>query len=300
VGIIDHAVERLRRSANAARSAKAASIANAALIAPAAITAAPRKPVYLAKRIWLDLVRLRTAGYLPEEGQELRFADYYRAIKRPIIQQALGVNAAADLRLILVSSALPGEGKTFTSVNLALSMAREHDISVLLVDADLSRSHLSRTLGVENEAGLVDSLLDETRDVESFIMRSYTRGLDFLPAGRPTAGTTELIASARMAQLASWLSIGNPRRLVVFDSAPLLVSSEARALVQIPGQIILVARAGRTPHHALLNAIAHVDKKKLHGLVLNGAYVGAGEGYYYGYGPYATKGNDTAGPVRLA
>ena len=173
----------------------------------------------------MDLVRLRTAGYLPEEGQELRFADYYRAIKRPIIQQALGVNAAADLRLILVSSALPGEGKTFTSVNLALSMAREHDISVLLVDADLSRSHLSRTLGVENEPGLVDSLLDETQDVESFIMRSYTRGLDFLPAGRPTAGTTELIASARMAQLASWLSTGNPRRLVLFDSAPLLVSS---------------------------------------------------------------------------
>ena len=294
MGIIDSAVERLRRSANAARSAKAASIANAALIAPAAITAAPRKPAYPAKRIWLDLVRLRTAGYLPEEGQEVRFADYYRAIKRPIIQQALGVNAAADLRLILVSSALPGEGKTFTSVNLALSMAREHDISVLLVDADLSRRHLSCTLGAENEPGLVDSLLDETQDVDSFIMRSYTRGLDFLPAGRPTAGTTELIASARMAQLASWLSTGNPRRLVLFDSAPLLVSSEARALVQIPGQIILV------PRHALLDAMAHVDKKKLHGLVLNDAYVGAGEGYYYGYGPYATKGNGTARPVRSA
>jgi len=293
LGIIDSAIERLRRSALAARSA------NAASIAPAAITAAPPTPVYPSKQISFDLVRLRTAGYLPEEGQEPRFADYYRAIKRPIIQQALGVNAAADLRLILVSSALPGEGKTFTSVNLALSMAREHDICVLLVDADLSKSHLSRTLGVQNEPGLVESLLDEPQDVESLIMRSDVRGLDFLPAGRPTAGTTELIASARMAQVAARLSTGDPRRLVLFDCSPLLVSSEARALVQIPGQIVLVARAGRTPHHALLNAIAHVDKRKLHGLVLNDAYVGAGEGYY-GYGPYATKGNGTAAPVPSA
>lgn len=243
---------------------------------------------------------MRDAGYLPEEGQELRFADYYRAIKRPIIQQALGANAAAELRLILVSSALPGEGKTFTSVNLALSMAREHDTCVLLVDADLSKNDISRTLGVENEPGLVDSLLDETQEVESLIMRSNVRGLDFLSAGRPTTGTTELIASARMAQLAAGLSTSNPRRLVLFDCAPLLVSSAARALVQIPGQIILVARAGRTPHHALLDAIAHVDKKKLHGLVLNDAYVGAADYYYYGYGPDATKGNGTAGHGRPA
>jgi len=85
----------------------------------------------------------------------------------------------------------------------------------------------------------------------------------------------------------------------LFDSAPLLVSSEARALIQIPGQIILVCARRPTPRHALLNAIAHVDKKKLHGLVLNDAYVGAREGYYYGYGP-RHEGQWHGGTVRPA
>jgi protein-tyrosine kinase len=187
-----------------------------------------------------------------------------------------------------VSSALPGDGKTFTTINLALSLAREHDVSVLLVDADLPKGHISRALGLQNEQGLVDSLLDPTRDVESFIIGTDVPGLDILPAGRPAAGATELIASARMAEVARRLSTRNPRRLALFDTPPLLVSSEARALAQLPAQVILVARAGRTPRQALLDVIAQVDKKKLHSLVLNDAYV-RGEDSYYGYYGYGNQ-----------
>lgn len=280
MGVIDRAIEKLRHNAEAAKLTLRPA-------GPAADAAVP-EVVTPAKRIALNLVQLRATGYLPEEREERRFADYYRAIKRPIIQKAVGPDASADLRLILVSSALPGDGKTFTTLNLALSIAREHDVSVLLVDADIPKGHISQALGVQNEPGLVDALLDDTRDVESLVIGTDVRGLEVLSAGRPAGGTTELIASARMAQIAARLRARNPRRLALFDSPPLLVSSEARALVQIPGQVVLVARAGHTPCQALLEAISHVDKTKLQTIILNDAHVRGNEGYY-GYSAYGSE-----------
>ena len=203
-----------------------------------------------ASRIALDLRALRSAGYLPEEELERRFADHYRQIKRPLVEKALA--GTPEMRLILISSALPGDGKSFTSINLALSMARERDISVLLVDADGPRAHTSEVLGLRGAPGLLDALADETLDVESLIHGTDVRGLDILPAGRFKENSTELLASARMSQLATRLAAKNPKRLVLFDSAPLLVSSEARVLLRIPGQVVLVVRAGVTPRQAIL------------------------------------------------
>ena len=101
---------------------------------------------------------MRTFGYLPEQGQERRFADYCHRIKRPLIDRALGPNSAPDARLILLSSALPGDGKTFVTLNLALSMARERDISVLLVDGDLPKARISHLFGLRDKPGLLDAL----------------------------------------------------------------------------------------------------------------------------------------------
>ncbi len=192
------------------------------------------------------------------------------------------------MRLILVSSALPGDGKTFTSINLALSMARERDISVLLVDADAPRGRISEVLGLRRDPGLLDALSDESLDVESLIMRTDVRGLEILPAGRMVENATELLASGRMGEIAKRAAARDARRIVLFDSAPLLVSSEARVLLRIPGQVVLVVRAGVTPRHAIVQAVGHVDKAKLQGLVLNQTHSNP-IGGYYGYGAYGTE-----------
>jgi protein-tyrosine kinase len=279
MSIIENALDKVRRTTAAPAGGTATSLQLPPDVpAPASFTQ---------RRIAIDFDLLRAQGELPEAGLERRFADYYREIKRPLIQMMLTGEARADSRLVLVTSALPGEGKTFTALNLALSVARERDVSVLLVDADVPKGHLSRTFGLQGEPGLLDALADETLEIDSLVMGTDIRGLEILPAGRPTEGAAELIASARMGQIAARLA-RHPRRLILLDSPPLLASSEARALKQIPGQILLVTRAGRTPRQALLDAIALIDKTKLHGLVLNDANASNGDGYYahYGYSGY--------------
>ena len=144
MGVIENALEKLRRSGAAPETT---SVRHQAVAVESWPT--PEEPPLVPTRvIALDRTRLRAAGYLPEVGQELRFADYYREVKRPIIQRALAPGAPANQRLILVTSSLPAEGKTFTAFNLALSMARERDVSVLLIDADFPKAQIGRVLGV--------------------------------------------------------------------------------------------------------------------------------------------------------
>jgi protein-tyrosine kinase len=289
VSLIESALERLRRGGEpdllqARASARRRSMApDATSVNDPVISVAPEEDDPT-KRITINIDSLRTHGYLPEHGLERRFADHYRQIKRPLIEKA---SSGSEMRLILVSSALPGDGKTFTSINLAMSMARERDISVLLVDADTPRARVSDVLGVRGEPGLSNALADESIDVESLVRRTDVRGLEILPAGRQVENVTELLASARMGQVAARLGTRNSRRIVIFDSAPLLVSSEARAMLKIPGQIVLVVRAGVTPRHAMLEAIGYVEKNRLQGVILNQTAFGQTPGYY-GYGEYAS------------
>jgi len=287
MSLIESALQKLRRTGETEAEAGVVTASNVvAAPAPAkdsaaALTQVP-EPVS-SKRIGVNFNALRAAGYLPEEGLERRFADHYRQIKRPLIEKAL--SGSAEMRLIMISSALPGDGKSFTSISLALSMARERDVSVLLVDADAPRAHVSQIFGVRGEPGLLDALTDESLEVESLIVHTDVRGFEILPAGKLAENATELFASARMKQIATRLSTRSPRRLIVFDSAPLLVSTEARALTRIPGQVVIVVRAGVTPQQAMLDAVGHVDKSKLQGLILNHTPFRGGAGYY-GYGTY--------------
>lgn len=282
MSLIENALEKLRRSAVATATDSLSSRSVAAATAS-----------HPAKFMALDLARVRAAGYLPEETVSRQFADYYRNIKRPLIERALSRDSASEMRLILITSSTPGDGKTFTSINLALSMARERDISVLLVDADTPKSNVSRVFGIQEERGLIDVLLDESLDPESVIIRSDIRGLDILSAGKPVEHATELLASTRMMGVAAQLA-RNPRRIVLFDSPPVLGSSEARALLRIPGQVVLVVRADATPTRALMDAIAQIDEGKLQGLVLNHAKTTWGGGYYYGYSTYGAGVDGTA------
>jgi exopolysaccharide/PEP-CTERM locus tyrosine autokinase len=250
----------------------------------------PRTP----KQVVVDLNSLRAAGYLPEQDRDRQFADHYRQIKRPLIQKALTSDAAgaADPRLIMVTSALPGEGKTFTSINLAFSVAREQDVSVLLVDADLFKPHVSKIFGVHEEPGLTDALMDDTLSVESLVVSSKVRGFSILPAGTPVEGTSELLSSNRMRQISESLCTQNPRRLVLLDSPPLLISADGPVLTSIAGQVVLVVRAGQTPRRAVLDAIGLIDEQRAGGIVLNEAQRTLTHGYYYGsYGTYGDAGS---------
>jgi exopolysaccharide/PEP-CTERM locus tyrosine autokinase len=187
----------------------------------------------------------------------------------------------------MVASALPGDGKTFTSMNLALSMALEKDVSVLLVDADVAKPHISTTFGVAKESGLVDALANHQLDIESLVIPTDVPGLSILPAGRSNESATELLASERMVQIVAALGRADSRRIVVFDSPPLLLTSESRALADVVGQIVLVVRAGSTTKSAVRDSLVMLGDDVPVGIVLNQAVVGSGDGYYgynYGYG----------------
>ncbi|HEY6644767.1 XrtA-associated tyrosine autokinase [Povalibacter sp.] len=237
------------------------------------------------KMLLVDRRALRAAGLIPPENQERALADQYRHIKRPLIAAATGRGGQMLERgqLIMMASAMPGEGKTFTSMNLALSMAMEKDISVLLVDADVPKPHISRTFGVDAEPGLLDVLRDPSIGVESVVIPTDVPNLSILPAGIRSETATELLASHRMEETVNHLAASDPRRVVLIDSPPLLLTSEARALAHWVGQIVLVIRAGFTPQQAVMDAIAFLGDNKSIGLVLNQSNT-ATPGYYYGYG----------------
>jgi protein-tyrosine kinase len=298
VSLVEQTIARLKK-----QQAKGAPGATQA--ATSTITRSPHRaaPVLLDERfddttslvtpIAVDNAALRARGYFPEQERDRQFADQYRRIKRPLIDKALsGGTTAGESRVITVTSALPGDGKTFTSVNLALSMALERDVSVLLVDSDVPKRHVSELFGLEARAGLLDALVDEHLDAESLIVPTTTRGFSLLPAGNPVSGTAELLSSNRMRRIVAALCARNPRRIVLLDSPPLLVTSEGPALVKISGQVVLVVRAGQTPRQAVLAAVALFDPQQAGGLVLNEVHASKSEGYY-GYGSYGTDGDQT-------
>ena len=247
-------------------------------------------------RIHIDREELRRAGFIAPEDEERLLVDQYRQIKRPLVAHAFGKRATQipDGHLILVSSAMAGDGKTFTCINLALSMAREQDRSVLLIDADVAKAHITRLFGAEERQGLLDLLeADSNLDLNDAILETDINGMSVITAGRMRPHSTELLASERMESLIRALSLQDPNRIVLFDSSPLLATSESRVLTSLVGQVVLVVAAEQTPQKAVLDAISTIDEGKAVNLVLNQARSSEDGGYYgYGYGGYGTGGRD--------
>jgi len=242
----------------------------------------------ITRRLIVDRQLLRDAGLFAPEDQEHYMANQYRLIKRPLLDNAAGRSAhpSEDANLIMVASALAGDGKTFNCINLALSIATEKDTSVLLVDADVAKPHISQLFNIDQELGLCDLLTDENLDIDEVTLPTDVPGLSLLPAGHRDEHATELFASKRMEQLVSSLSTRLPDCVVVFDSPPLLATSEARVLAGLMGQIVLVVCAGITPQHAVLDALESIDESKAVNLLLNQATYGLEADSYgkYGYG----------------
>ncbi|MCZ6500477.1 MAG: AAA family ATPase [Gammaproteobacteria bacterium] len=240
--------------------------------------------------VQVDSDALRAAGFLAPEDDERQLVDQYRNIKRPLLAHAFGKRATRipDGHLVLITSALSGEGKSFTCINLALSLAHERDHKVLLVDADVAKPHISKLFGADAEPGLLD-LLDSDRPVDhrDFVVPTSVPGLSLLPAGKARTYATELLASNRMEELMRALGKEDPQRIVVFDSPPVLLTSEARVLTRLVGQVVVVVLAGMTPQQAVLEAVDTIDEGKAVNLILNQARHSADGGYYggsYGYG----------------
>lgn len=245
----------------------------------------------VSEMIRLDLARLGTMGMVTPDQPRSAIAEEYRVVKRPLIRnvQGKGTTPVESANLIMVTSALPGEGKSFTAINLAMSIAMELDNTVLLVDADFARPSVLPRLGLPPRKGLMDVLVGEVGDLSEVMLRTNVEKLSILPAGMTNQRSTELIASDAMTRMLDEMRRRYAERIVVFDSPPLLSTTEARVLASHMGQIVMVVEAGRTTHGAVKQALTTIENCPVKLLVLNKATeVGRtglyGYGYGYGYG----------------
>ena len=235
----------------------------------------------------LNLARLAEQGMLTQDGGRSSVAEDFRIIKRPLLRQARasGAEAIRHGNLIVVTSAMPGEGKTYCAVNLAMSIAMEMDITVLLVDADVARPSVLKVLGLPPEPGLMDVLLDPQLAMADVILKTNVANLRILPAGRSNKHATELLASRAMSRLLAEIASRYGDRIVVFDSPPLLITSEAHALVGQMGQVVMVVEAETTTQHAVKEALRQIDSCEQIHLIYNKTKSFPGNDYY-GYGYY--------------
>lgn len=245
----------------------------------------PATPSVPAKRIDLDLDAIAASGLLVPQGTNTQLASEYRVIKRPLIANALGRSAAplANGNLIMVTSSLPGEGKSFTSINLAMSIAMELDTTVMLVDADVARPSILNMLGLPPAEGWLDVVQENSVDISQVLLRTNVKKLSVLPSGTKHPRATELLASDAMIRLLEDISRRYQDRIIIFDSPPLLMTTEARALAMHMGQIVMVVRAGHTTEAAVREALATIDSCPVKMMILNQSRQSAAEGYGYGY-----------------
>lgn len=298
MSIIEKAVEKLRQ-------APAASVAEAVVkpqddsagadisVSPAAAVDVPVGSALpdsegrgkVSNRVTLDVERLERAGIVTPESARTQLAEELRHIKRPLLLNVAGKGAtvAENANLIMVTSSRPGEGKTFTSLNLAMSIAKERDRTVLLVDADVAKPSITRLLGINANAGLVDYLIDDSLELSDVLLKTNVPSFRVLPAGRRHIHSTELLASEAMRKLTHELSSRYPDRIVIFDSPPLLATSEAAVLAGLVGQIVMVVEAERTTKQELTDALALINPESIVGMVLNKSRGNFGADYYYGY-----------------
>lgn len=249
-------------------------------------TPAPRT----SKHVKIDLNRLRRLGVItPNTPETTQIAEEFRIIKRPLLLRAFGESvgfAQGNNHLIMVTSARPGEGKTFVSMNLAMSMASEQNLNVLLIDADVKNPSLPRLMGLETDKGFLDVLADDSLDLSDVILRMEIDNLSFIPAGHPNMQSTELFASRRMASLVQDIARRYNDRVVIFDAPPVLASSEPGVLALHVGQLVFVVESEVTSRRAVEEALAHIKGCDNISLVLNKSRSWLGKaqfGTYYGY-----------------
>jgi receptor protein-tyrosine kinase len=235
----------------------------------------------------IDLKALAAAGYLTPDAQRSQIADDFRVVKRPVIKNTQGGAGPIVERAnrVMVTSALPREGKSFVSLNLAMSIASEVDSTVLLVDADVANPSLMKRLHLPESKGLLDLLTNKNMDVADVMLRTNVEKLSLLPAGTADRRATEMLASSAMADLVDEMAARYPDRILVFDSPPLLATTEARVLASHMGQIVMVVEADTTTQAAVKQALETIENCPVVLMVLN-KVAHSKMGGYYGYAGY--------------
>ena len=236
------------------------------------------------RKIFVDPNVMMDDGVFVEEEYQAELRDQMRRIKWPVIDNAFGAQSETieNGNLVMVASAMSGEGKTFTSINLALSIAAERDIDVILVDADIAKPHASELFGIHDYTGLTEYLSGEGDDIEKYIVETDVPRLSLLAAGRPDEHASELLASARMAELVTLLGTRYPKTIVLFDSSPILQTNESHILSRIVGQVLLVVAANKTPQSAAREAVALIGDDVIINVIFNATKSLFGQKHFYG------------------
>jgi len=238
------------------------------------------------KTLTLDLESLDERGFVSVSNARKLINEEYREIKRKLLKNAFGALSKTlnNSNIIMVSSARPSEGKTFTAINLALSIASEQDKTVLLVDADVLKPNVTRTLRVDHQDGLMEYLLDEDKDIADVLYRTNVDKLRIIPAGQTHHLSTELLASERMAYTIDEFSNRYPDRIVIIDTPPLVGINESAVLASFAGQAVIVTEEGRTKLNDINSIVDRLNPDMAVGFVVNKAVNESAEnGNYYGY-----------------
>jgi len=241
------------------------------------------------RSIAVDHEVLAAKGVSITSDSEQQLRDELRQIKWPVLANAFGEQSKRIPRgnVVMVTSATSGEGKTFTSINLAMSIAAEKDVDVLLIDADIAKAHASELLGLTGTAGVIEYLSGEVTDIADVIVGCDVPGLSLLPAGRADEHASELIASKRMSDFVTELSERYPKTVLLFDTSPILQTNESQVLSHLVGQVLLVVAANKTPRSAVTDAVSLFGPDAVINIIFNGVTWLIKQkdryGSYYGY-----------------
>jgi receptor protein-tyrosine kinase len=260
--------------------------------APTHQAAAPPAPAVekhskTSRTVVLDTARLALAGTVDWNSDRTPVMEELRLIKRRLLRKAFPEDRPENStsHLVMITSAKPREGKTFTSTNIAISISMEEDYNVLLVDADIRRQALRQNLGLEANQGFVDLLLNPSLDMADVLLRTNIPRLSVLPAGTMSDRAPELLASARMRDLIDDMARRYHDRIILFDTAPCLVSSDAATLAAHVGQVVFVVEAEQTQQHEIIAALNLISACPDISFILNKAQPLATTSYG-GYGAY--------------
>ncbi len=231
----------------------------------------------------IDRDALAQGGFLLPEGPVTVMSEEFRLLKRDLLAQ-LRDNSRGNR--ILVCSPNSGEGKSFCAINLALSLAAEKDLEILLVDADFGSPSIPQSLGLNPGPGLMDALADPMIAIEDCIVRTDLPSLSVLSAGQRSNNDTEYLTSSRTQHLLARLTEGRPERVLIFDSPPLLGASPAAVLAGHAAIALLVVQADRTSESAVREAAALLKGGVQVRLLLNAARFTTGRhfGHYHDKG----------------
>lgn len=194
-------------------------------------------------------------------------AEEYRKLKSVIVKLT---KDGSFMNMLMVTSSVGSEGKSLTSLNLALSLAQEFDHTVLLVDADIRKPSIHSYLGIENSAGLTDCLLKEI-DVKDALIRTGIGKLSFLPAGRSVSNPAEVFNSQRMRDFLLEMKNRYHDRYIIIDTPPVLPFAETRTLSSIVDGIVLVAKEGLVTLHNIKETMEYIKGAPMLGIVYNEA-----------------------------